>query len=855
MKKSFVLSLSSLALIFSASPSGAIDLVSSQNNLRLNNTNTSTSFTVTLSDDISGLKGSGFIPAKLKIKSKNISTDLSKNKILIPYTDGVIGTSDPITLSLKEANILESTKVALKIKVPKKYIKKYKVKNFSDKISVDAEAVQISGKVTVPSQSVSSFKTKTLKKLNNMRAKGITPFNTENPEGVIVDLVPIDPNTGEASGEPIVSAITDAEGNFDMEMPSEVDFGTDYALIVEGENEEMHSPLFSDEVDINPATEALFELTQDAIDDPSLVGLEPGDDISFENFTDTEAEGLNKQMEELNPIYEDTLEESVQSIKDSYADFLNNMIGVASDDDTSSEANDLDLVAKGVAGDYNVVFFNTRITSEERIDLSIQLTGARMSKPDAVGALTVTPTPSFSTSASLFGQSNDGSDDNNQDGNNDNNQDGNDGGDASALLTENEESFACYGIEASSEVSSEIRGGDGSGNFYMTVDQNKIISFAEPAFEESISNPDGIYTFRTQPSVMNMIPVGEDMYLSSMLSIGKAISPTDEVEFEYDAGFGSIIKKSNFKEGDLQGTYGIVGLGYEVGDSSYGARSFLGNLIFEGSSVNFDIFQSYRNVNNIDCGSSFALESGDEDIQGIASLKFQGDRVSIDVDDDATDDDTSDGDVDNGGDVNDHDGDENHDDGSNDDNSENNNDGDPNTEGKSSTNSLFTGFARPDSKILTLAYSRDDGRKSSKQNQIDSAERQIIFGVKKPTSLVNLSGKTYRILSLNFEFNAEGGRTIERGEVGTLAFTGSTADVTGLTKTSFAKETGDSKSIETSDSVTTESGLAYTLTADGAVSLNIGTEELTGFVADDLSLIVFNVDGDSNLGIYLAVLQ
>ena len=814
VKKILILSFLYSFLLTNLSAS-AIDVSLSKNNLRLNNTATSTTFTVTLDDDIDALTGTGTIPAKLKIKSKGIES--STQTIKIPYVDGVIGNSDEVTLTLTK-DVHKSSTARMMIKFSKKYKKKHSVSNFKKNIRLDADAVQLKGKVTIPTGSLSSFRSRTRKKLTRMRDRGVAPLNTENPEGVVVELVQIQPETGEVVGEPVATAMTDAEGDFEMEMPPEADFGTEFVIIVEGDDagEEMHAPLFSDEVNVNPATEVLFELTQEAINDPETVGLDPEEDISFENFTDTEAEALNEQMEELKPLYEDTLEESITSLKSSYAAFLNNMIGVAADDDTSSEETTLKEVAKGIAGDYNVVFSNTRMTSEERVSVSIELSGGRMSKPDEIGALIVTPEAGFSTEASLFSSNqgggsgddsflvreNDG-DDFGDEGDQGNNNGGSDGDDSSS----------CYEVEAESRVEREVRGGDDLGNFYMTVDGNRVISFAEAAVEESFDNPDGIYTYTSQPSVMNMIPVGENMFLSSSLSTGKNVSPADVIEYEYDVGFGSIIKKSNLKEGDLAGGYGIVGLGYEVNSSSYGASAFEGNLNFNGSAVAFNLDEVHINLTNYSCGSedgNYAVEIEDSSEEGSAAMTFKGDRVSINIDDE-----------------------------------------------EAGVTSLFTGFARSDREILTLAYASDEGSRGARhgRNVISSAERLIIFGVRKPSSLVSLSGKSYRVLSLNYSFNSAGGRTIESGDVGSLSFTASTVSVTDFTKTVFAKETGSSETIDTSTSVTTVADLAYTLSATGAIAFDIGEEELTGYVSSDRSLIVLKSDEAFGLGMYLAILQ
>jgi len=110
----------------------------------------------------------------------------------------------------------------------------------------------------------------------------------------------------------------------------------------------------------------------------------------------------------------------------------------------------------------------------------------------------------------------------------------------------------------------------------------------------------------------------------------------------------------------------------------------------------------------------------------------------------------------------------------------------------------------------------------------------------------------FRLLSLNFTVNAEGGRIIESGDVGTLSFATGTASVSGFSKTVFNKATADS-AVDTSTVTVDESAISYSLAADGAISLTVGGEQLVGYVSSDTDLIIFNVDEENGLGVYLAV--
>jgi len=797
-----------LGLLFIAKVSLAVVPTLSKNNLRIDNDNSSLSFTVSLDDNINKLSGSGNLVARVKLKSKLLT--LSSRKISIPYTNGIIGNSDLVTLSIKDGrNISRSSRAKLMVVFPKKYKKKYKIKNKKFTVNLDADAVQISGKVTIPTGNVESFRSRSQRKIRN---RNLRARNAENPDGVVVDLVQIDTATGQTVSEPLASAVTDEDGEFEMPMPPGADFNSEYAVIVEGEEagEDMHCPLFGDEVDINPGTEAIFELIQEAIEDPTKIGLGALDEISFGNFTDVEAEGLDEQMQDLNPLYEDTLEESIANLKDSYEDFLNNMIGVAADDDTSTETNDLEVVAQGIAGDYSVVFFDTRITSNERVDISTNLTSGRMYKPDEVGAMVVKPGRGFYTNASAFSYNDYGDDEDdsrlgqNRLSLNLRNDDGND-----------DQGPGCYEVEADSGIESAGRNTDEQGNFYMTVDANRVISFAEPAFEETFDNPDGTYIYRSLPSVMNMIPVGDNMFLSSSQDTGYNISPQGDTEYEYTVGFGSIIKKSDIAVGDISGDYGLVGLGYSVESSSFGAITFLGDVNFDNTNVTYNLSQTFINMTNIGCGSetgsSYYVDVNDEVIQGTASLNFKKDRVIIQLDDQ-----------------------------------------------EPGSSVLFTGFSTADTEILTMAYAGDYGVRGARGGRkvISEAERQMIFAVKKPISQLDLSSKSYRILSLNFAFNDQGGRTIESGDLGTLSFDSSSQlSITDFNKTSFDKATASSDSVTTSTVEFSGAGIAYTLSETGAISFVAGNDQINGYVSSDARLIILNSDNEESLGMYLAVLQ
>ncbi len=828
---------SALTIIGLVLPASAINLVTSKKNLRFNDNSSTLTFTVRPDDNITGLTGSGTLNATLKLNSKIFTSDTTT--VSIPYVDGVLGTSNPITVTLLNPDVTKNSTSKFSINFASSDAKQYKLKNYKGKFNLDAEPIKISGKVTIPSGDLASFRRRAAKRLPELKARSIVPFNAENPEGVILEIYAVDPNTGGTTGEPLATAITNSDGEYSIEMPPEAEFGVTHVLMVEGDaGQTMAAPLFATEVDLSPATQAVLEVMQGATENPSNIGL---DVFDLTSLSDEEAEGLDEKVDSLNPLYEETLSASVQSLKDSYANFINNMLGAAADDDLAGTSTSVGEAAEGVAGLYNVSFFNVSVSSEERLRMSVELAAARMSKPDEVGAFAVTPFPSFSTQAMLEemrswggpnegggpeggqggGPNEGGGPEGGQGGGPEGDQGGGPGGDqgntgdgsspSPRIRPNNAED--CYDVTAFSEASHDVRGTDEQGNFYMTVNSAGVVSFAQPAEEETGGTPNGdTYTFRVQPSVMNMYPVGTGMYLSTQYMSMENIN-SGGISTEYDIGFASIIKKSNLSEGELDGSYGLVGLGYELGTTNYATTSFLGDLQISGSNANFTVSSDERNIVNNACGDVFTLHSVTETEAGTATLSIDDDRLDISIAGDTA-----------------------------------------------GSESLFTGFARPDAKVLSLIYANDTGARGSRtdfggqsRNVIGSAERQVILAVKKPTVAPVLNAKTYQLLGMGFSFNELGGRTITMTEVGTLSFAGTTATLAGGVQNVFTKATLDDDLLATTSPLTSSS--SFTVTNEGAINLTLGTEPATGYVASDKSLIVLKTSSSSGLGIYFAILQ
>jgi hypothetical protein len=78
--------------------------------------------------------------------------------------------------------------------------------------------------------------------------------------------------------------------------------------------------------------------------------------------------------------------------------------------------------------------------------------------------------------------------------------------------------------------------------------------------------------------------------------------------------------------------------------------------------------------------------------------------------------------------------------------------------------------------------------------------------------------------------------------------------INNLNKTIYSKATANSNVLVTNDRNST-AGIAYTLDNEGKIEFSLGSETLSGYVAEDSSLIVLSSDESSSLGVYYAILD
>ena len=298
----------------------AIDIVLSDEDLRFSESDSAESFSVTLSDDPTKLAvKDGNIKAKLKFNKKLFESS-QKGAILIPYTDGVVGYSDPITLSLKNSDDIEVASTSnFSIVVPKGIKKRLKVDNYKDSLSIDAGAVTISGRVQLPSGSSSSFKTR--------RARLLNPLNTSPEADVEITVVEVAADGTET--ETGFETTTDADGGFVAELPLDAQPGAEYAIVAHNQDnpeDSLRAPAVQPDEDEPAVVDVVSNFIQEQIEE----GFQ-NEEISQENLDSTEVIDIIESFTEFNPGREETVAESKASLDALFPPVIDNMLGVADD--------------------------------------------------------------------------------------------------------------------------------------------------------------------------------------------------------------------------------------------------------------------------------------------------------------------------------------------------------------------------------------------------------------------------------------------------------------------------------------------------------------------------------------------
>jgi hypothetical protein len=856
MRKSL---LALLIIIFSFNNVMAIDLVPSSLNLRFSNSSPSQSFTVSLSDDVSSLAGkSGILKFKLKYNKKLFSA--SSTTVTIPYEDGELQASAPITFTLLNPDaITKYTTSPYSVLVSSSVKKKLGINTFRGDLNIDAGALRLSGQVKLPNgkssiqSNLARVKNKSLvsrilaKKFSyrshpnsflsarkiNKNEETTDDVNIEQP----VSLYEVDPE-GNPVGEPIVTGMTDAKGEFELELPPEYGseiFGTNYALFVEPDSQ---SPLKSfiqpGENTLNPANDAVFDTVND---------LDNEGEIDKEHVTSTEFAFMSDIFEKFNPANQADVDDTDEYLKDTFGTVLENISFVAADDDSTGEQTELGLIANDLDGDYYVTFFDAGLSgtdgSPTQISSQISLGEGRIGKPNEIGVLPITPVPGFSTRASL----NDLSGVDMGDG--DLPPDDNGGFPPGGQLPPDGElpddlpddipddviphpgPMACFDLQAQTRFPSpaEMEEFKKEINIYFTANSDGSITAVEAAQEQEFKDFLGTVVFRSRDTVYQFKPFGEGMFLSTSLKGGQAFLK-DTLEIlteEFTLGFASFIKQSEIGFEDIAGNFGLVGVGYNLSSSGGTAVNMpSGTFSIDTSglitvAIGDSILEKQAlNSGTGSCGTEYSISSKSDPVKdSTAQLEIEDGKLKFDF-------------VDNPG-------------------------------------QLFEGYARSDGQLLVFVQNIDMEAQGAIINPYGPPKKGISIGhsnksymvaVKTGTTAPNLAGKSFRILSYAIGINADGGTSYTSSDIGTLSFTATTASFSGITATQVLKASADSSDLPQLSSIEGPSGSGtYSVSDSGAITFTLNDKVYSGYVSADGETLVLGEKGNDSFGIYVGTVE
>jgi hypothetical protein len=856
MRKSL---LTLLIIIFSINNVLAIDLVPSSLNLRFSNSSPSQSFTVSLSDDVSSLAGkSGTLKFKLKYNKKLFSA--SSSTVEIPYEDGEFQASAPITFTLLNPSaITKSSTSPYSVLVSSSVKKKLGINSYRGDLNIDAGALRLSGQVKLPNgkssiqSNLARVKNKSLvsrilaKKFSyrshpnsflsarkiNKNEETTDDVNIEQP----VSLYEVDPE-GNPVGEPIVTGMTDAKGEFELELPPEYGseiFGTNYALFVEPDSQ---SPLKSfiqpGENTLNPANDAVFDTVND---------LDNEGEIDKEHVTSTEFAFMSDIFEKFNPANQADVDDTDEYLKDTFGTVLENISFVAADDDSTGEQTELGLIANDLDGDYYVTFFDAGLSgtdgSPTQISSQISLGEGRIGKPNEIGVLPITPVPGFSTRASLNDLS--GVDM----GGGDLPPDDHGGFPPGGQLPPDGElpddlpddipddvipppgPMACFDLQAQTRFPSpaEMEEFKKEINIYFTANSDGSITAVEAAQEQEFKDFLGTVVFRSRDTVYQFKPFGEGMFLSTSLKGGQAFLK-DTLEIlteEFTLGFASFIKQSKIDFEDIAGNFGLVGVGYNLSSSGGTAVNMpSGTFSIDTSglitvAIGDSILEKQAlNSGTGSCGTEYTISSKSDPVKdSTAQLEIEDGKLKFDF-------------VDNPG-------------------------------------QLFEGYARSDGQLLVFVQNIDMEAQGAiinpygppkKGRSIGHSNKSYMVAVKTGTTAPNLAGKSFRILSYAIGLNADGGTSYTSSDIGTLSFTATTASFSGITATQVLKASADSSDLPQLSSIEGPSGSGtYSVSDSGAITFTLNDKVYSGYVSADGETLVLGEKGNDSFGIYVGTVE
>ncbi len=596
---------SAILCLFGLRAFASIPIIPSNTDLRFTNADRSEVVTFTLEDNPGALAGkTGVIRAQIKFNKKIFS--VSPANIQIPYTNGVVGNSQPVTFTLKKSSSIDRD-VSFSVRVANKTARQLDLTNYSDTVSIDVGGIDISGTISIPEDDEENYQFR-IRSPRHARATRTSSF-----QGPSVKLYEV--NADGSLGELISTTTVDGNQHFDFDLPEGATLGAHYAAVLQGSGgPDLTVFVDGEDIKIDPVNTFIFSEIAEKVG--QTIGNE---EIDLDHFQANELQAIQEQFEEFNPNIEATVDETIGNLETSFTDVMTNMIGVANDEDgiavvdgqvvTQSDS-EFGEVAGGVAGDYYAAFFTARLsgTSDENVYYSshhfingIQLGWARLSRPTPAGVVNIKPRPVLSSEAALITGS---------------------GGEA------------CYELEAATDRFNPTKMKDGNPNLFVTIDPQNIMTVIQPARENSFTNMGTTFVAKDKDEVMKFYPVGEGLFFGAMAGGNETRLASNNTLMTNDLsiGFASIVKQSDFSISQMDGNYGLVGAGADYNaDGRIAMRGLDGIVTVEDGSAtaNFHDVEVVREYSGESCSNAVTISSNEQESDGEATLSISNRKILI----------------------------------------------------------------------------------------------------------------------------------------------------------------------------------------------------------------------------------
>lgn len=366
--------------------------------------------------------------------------------------------------------------------------------------------------------------------------------------------------------------------------------------------------------------------------------------------------------------------------------------------------------------------------------------------------------------------------------------------------------------------------------FFVSINSANVISFVEPGETEIYSGgPGPAIGYRSDPEQQTYYPVGTGMFIAAPLGVGNEydLSTGEDKLTDYILGFGTLVKESNISSTDLNGTYGLVGLGLDLaGHGRLGALSIKGlvEVVNGFATPNFSgEVELSRETNDGETftvtmeGAGVGVEIEDRGGDSNAVMTAQNGKITLSILE-------SEEEAQRCGDHCD-----------------------------KSAEELFEGFARPDGGIITFV-SFDNRKNGRNPRQYSSASREINFAIRTSATAPSLDGNVYHLLSYGVQFLTTGAVVMEQSNGGTMSFAGTTATFSDVTLHQISRLRDDGAITKTVVNGLSGSATA-TFSTNSSIDITVGDSTLTGYVSEDEKMIVMQGTTADKVSIYVGVLQ